>query len=60
MASFATTELASGETLTIVMTPRGNYRVERRNELGTFVCFAFSAANYADCKAWVEREAARA
>ncbi len=60
MSSHTTTELANGHTLTICeITPAGPYNVQERNELGTFVRFAYAGTALEEVKAWVARQAAR-
>lgn len=57
MAAHSSTQLANGHTLTVV---EGDvYRVEERNELGTFLHVAFTSYSFAKCEAWVARAAER-
>lgn len=63
MAAYSTTRLFNGHLLTVTGTYRSGagffYRVEERNELGTFLHVAFTSRELDDAEAWVDRAARR-
>ena len=61
MATHSTTRLANGHTLTIVSVPGPNahVRIDERNELGTWIRFAWSGRTVGEAAIWVERQATR-
>lgn len=60
MATHTSHTLANGHTLTVVSDPSGTFRVQERNELGTFIRHAYAARDRADALRWVASVQARA
>lgn len=56
MATHSVTQLGNGHSLTVLEVGGLDYRVDERNEAGTFLRFAYSTRSLLDATRWVARQ----